>query len=181
MKLADEYSFCKSKKDDCETRHVARIEINPFNIKIPQLQRFGHSSCVQLNDNTYLFTGGFGVASENKHDKLDDGFVISFSDSPLSTYKKTAEFELVEMDTKNIFHTVTSLSANMVFMFGGRTSPQRPLTEYGLFAVDDYTLIPHEMYQLKLDGVDDYGVFHPIPRWRHAAVRMQGKNDEFKK
>ena len=74
-----------------------------------------------------------------------------------------------------MYHSLTFVSDNMVFLFGGRTSPKQAKREYGLYEIDDFMLTPHETFQLKLDGVDDYGAFQPIPRWRHAAVKIEGQ------
>ena len=160
---------------------VSTISTEHFELQSVELQRFGHA-IAQINQYQYLITGGFGVNSNSGHNKLNNGFILSIKDSNSTVTTENSEslpegysidMQVFDLDHKQMHHTITKISDEVVFIYGGRTSPKETCCRYGLFKIDDLTLKPLEIFMDCPDLIRD--VDHPICRWRHAAAKSEGK------
>lgn len=106
------------------------------------------------------------MTEQQQHDKLTQGFILNLCTSSDGLMSVTTE--LVDMHSKAMYHSVTAVSENVVFMFGGRVSPSRPRLEYGFYEIQGSVCCPLETFVLDGDGAGDA---YPQPRWRHRAVK----------
>ncbi|XP_065053055.1 tRNA wybutosine-synthesizing protein 4-like [Rhopilema esculentum] len=93
-------------------------------------KRFGHE-LIRLESDILFLNGGFGCSS-GKHQRLGDGVVLKLNQD------KTANgfYSFPVLPSNRVFHTTTLLSDGSIFLFGGRESPLKPCTDYGIFRLD---------------------------------------------
>ncbi|XP_077984404.1 tRNA wybutosine-synthesizing protein 4-like [Glandiceps talaboti] len=126
------------------------------------IRRFGHSCC-QLQSGDLVVTGGFGeISDDGKHVRLDDVLILDNEKKQLCCVQPKHN----KIDTR-LFHTVTALSENKLLIFGGRTSPTKPVQNNELICLSKE--IEGWCYDCnKLQCSGDV----PMPRWRHSACKI---------
>jgi len=130
-----------------------------------QVSRYGHRT-VQLTNNQYLTSGGFGVSSLNGgHSRLDSGVLLDFQNDSIT---KT---QIIGGLDEYMYHTVTRISDGKFLVIGGRKSPKTPITKYGVYEFKDGNVVACDVKEAH----DETASLEMVSRWRHSAVYYQGK------
>ncbi|XP_070554287.1 tRNA wybutosine-synthesizing protein 4-like isoform X2 [Ptychodera flava] len=123
------------------------------------IRRFGHATC-QVESGHVIVTGGFGdTRCSGKHERLGD--IEIFDPETQQVYNVRP---LRSTFTPRMFHTMTRLSGDKLFLFGGRTSPTKPVQGCEVLSLQRVD----ETWCLACEKLQCSGNI-PSPRWRHSA------------
>ncbi|CAH7687349.1 cupin-like domain-domain-containing protein [Phakopsora pachyrhizi] len=162
------------------------------------IQRRAHTT-THLGHNSYLIFGGFGSSFGSKrnsesHSRLSDPIILEFDHRSFSLRSSSLNCSDDDrsLPSARLYHSMClirsrmasdsnddddddvgggrKLLKNQCFLFGGRTSPLKPLNDAHLFDPKTYTwkvIKPRSTNQP-----------WPTPRFRHAALVLSSFNDE---
>lgn len=127
----------------------------PVKGRIPE--RFGHVSG-RLDEHHIALVGGFGKSSSQEHSRLSEISIVNITDFTVQHVTLPSPVSKGDSSLDAMHSTCIPLQNGKLLMFGGRTSPKRPVnTQPVVLSVWNKDLEP-----LDLRG--------PCPRWRHTAT-----------
>ncbi|XP_067933674.1 tRNA wybutosine-synthesizing protein 4-like [Watersipora subatra] len=137
-------------------------------------QQFSHASClVSLTDRRVLLThGGFGL-EKSRHCRQTVTRYFLLDDNGLLSNECTIG-TIVDKLPPRLHHTFTALSDSRVFVFGGRLSPSKPISQPVVLQVS-YGEGGVNVDMKEIENVAG----EPCPRWRHAATHICVEGKEY--
>ncbi|XP_038644930.1 tRNA wybutosine-synthesizing protein 4 isoform X3 [Scyliorhinus canicula] len=133
----------------------------------PLLRRFAHCSS-HIAPNIILISGGFG-SRDGQHGRLKD-VSLMIKNGPVWKCSSVRDQGSVHLLTERMFHSMTALCDKRCIIFGGRTSPLKPVTSLLCLNCDTsdgaISSIGLSVKEIECNG--DV----PLPRWRHSATEV---------
>ncbi|XP_072335487.1 tRNA wybutosine-synthesizing protein 4 isoform X1 [Scyliorhinus torazame] len=157
--------------------HFKKIDtLNPLRITVslcetetenPLLRRFAHCSS-HIAPNIILISGGFG-SRDGQHGRLKD-VSLMFKNGPVWKCSSFGDQGSIHLLTERMFHSMTALCDKRCIIFGGRTSPLKPVTSLLCLNCDmsDGAISSIGLSVKEIECSGDV----PLPRWRHSATEV---------
>ncbi|XP_060684014.1 tRNA wybutosine-synthesizing protein 4 isoform X2 [Hemiscyllium ocellatum] len=159
-----------------DTYDPLRISVSPCEIETenPLFKRFAHCSSL-IAPNVVLISGGFG-SRVGQHGRLRDAMLMIKS-GPVWKCSSVNNEGSIHLLTERMFHSMTSFCDSRCVIFGGRTSPLKPVTSILLLKceVGDSTI---SSINLSVKEVECIGTA-PTPRWRHTGTEVIYKGQRY--
>eukprot|EP00794_Sanderia_malayensis_P003810 gene3810-4338_t len=141
-----------------------------------EFERYGHC-LLELRKGLILVSGGFGRIGL-KHQRLSDSFIIQLGNENRVNIAKTSILKDPRMH-----HSLSLLDDNLIFLFGGRSSPSKPCKDYSIMRfkdeidteLSDEKCIEHfeTVWSGELSTIDSENCEkQPDFRWRHTATQI---------
>ncbi|XP_043548926.1 tRNA wybutosine-synthesizing protein 4 isoform X3 [Chiloscyllium plagiosum] len=159
-----------------DTYDPRQISVFPCEIETenPLFKRFAHCSSL-IAPNVVLISGGFG-SRVSQHGRLRDAMLMVKS-GPVWKCSSVNNVGSIHLLTERMFHSMTSFCDSRCVIFGGRTSPLKPVTSILLLKseVGDSTI---SSINLSVKEVECIGTA-PTPRWRHTGTEVIYKGQRY--
>ncbi|XP_067891858.1 tRNA wybutosine-synthesizing protein 4 isoform X2 [Heterodontus francisci] len=164
--------------------HINKLDIlEPLQISVslcetetenPFLRRFAHCSSL-IAPHIVLISGGFGNRV-GQHGRLRDVSLMVKS-GPVWKCSSVRDQGSIHFLTERMFHSMTALCDGCCVIFGGRTSPLKPVTSLLCLKCDmgdgAISTISLSVKEIECSGTA------PSPRWRHTATEVTYKGQRY--
>ncbi|XP_078407905.1 tRNA wybutosine-synthesizing protein 4 [Cetorhinus maximus] len=142
--------------------------------KNPFLRRFAHCSSL-IAPNVVLISGGFGSRG-GQHGRLRN-VSLMVKNGPVWKCSSVRDQGSIHLLTERMFHSMTALCDSRCIIFGGRTSPLKPITNLLCMKCDmgdgATSSISLSVKEIECNGNA------PLPRWRHTATEVIHKGQRY--
>ncbi|XP_078085374.1 tRNA wybutosine-synthesizing protein 4 [Mustelus asterias] len=165
--------FRLNKLDTLDPLRIA-VSLCETETENPLLRRFGHCSSF-IAPNIVVTSGGFGSRG-GQHGRLRD-ISLMIKNGPVWKCSSVKDQGSIHLLTERMFHSMTTLCDSQCIIFGGRTSPLKPLTSLVCLNCDmsDGAI---SSINLSVKEIECSGNA-PSPRWRHTATEVIYKGQRY--